>query len=103
VAKHGYHDLGRKPEEPEKVSDRYYPSLSFTTEELPDLEGKDVGDIVNLQVVGEIKGLRKEKEGTCYDIELRKASVGKLSKEEYDQLSDEEKDKYDEEEVMSRE
>lgn len=95
-------DLGHQAEAPTE-QEKYYPSLTFTTEEIPELKGKNVGDKVNLQVIGVIKGLRENDKEMSYDVEFKKCSMKKMSVEEYKNLTDEEKDKIDEEEVMSEE
>ncbi len=99
-------DLGHKSEAPTETAKQeiYYPSMTFTTEEIPALEGKKVGDKVKLFMIGEIKGLRENDEEMSYDIEFHKCELsGKVSEEEYKDMSDEEKDKADEEEILSEE
>ncbi len=101
--KNMYQDLGHKQEgAPTIGKEKYYPSLSFTTEEIPELKGKSVGDKVQLHIIGEVKGLRKNDKEMSYDIEFQKCSMKKMPKEEYDKMSDEDKDKADEEEVMEK-
>lgn len=99
------YDLGHKPEEPQKVEkqEKYYPSLSFSTEEIPDLKGREVGDKVELHIAGEVKGMRENDKETSYDIEFQKCTMKKMSKEEYMSMSDEEKDRADKEEVIGEE
>lgn len=73
--KHMY-DVGTKPQEisSSSKSEKYYPSLSFTSEELPCLKGMDVGDKINLLMQCEISGLNKNnKDKTSYTLKIKKA------------------------------
>ena len=97
-------DLGHKLEAPTDVGkEKYYPSLSFTTEEIPELKGKKIGDKIKFDMVGEIKGLRENDKEISYDVEFHKCDMQKMSKDEYMKMSDEEKDKEDEKEILSEE
>jgi hypothetical protein len=104
------HDMGEMmggevPQtEGEGKKEKYYPSINLTTEQLPDLENKKIGGEMSLHIKGLIKGIRKDKDKTSYDIELRECGMmGKVPKDEYMNMSDEEKDKTDEKEVMGEE
>ncbi|HCJ67202.1 MAG TPA: hypothetical protein DHV62_07755 [Elusimicrobia bacterium] len=105
------HDMGESagneiPQtEGEGKKEKYYPSVSLTTEQLPELGSKEIGNEVSLHIMGKIRGIRKDKEKTSYDIELRECGMmgGEIPDEdEYKKMSREEQDEADEKEVMGR-
>ncbi len=82
---------------PAKSKEPYYPSINFDAKQLPELEGKEVGDECHLMLVVKVKGVseRENKDGKTsnYDLEIRKAGIhaGKLDLE--DDKKDSEKEK----------
>jgi len=75
------HDLGHKYDDmgsgtPMKEKEVYYPSESFTKEQMPGLAGKTVGDEVTITIKAKIKLIETierdgKKEKTEYRLEFR--------------------------------
>ena len=88
----------------EGKKEKYYPSVSLSSKQLPELKGKKFEDSINIYFKGKISGLHEDyddKSEAMFDIKIMEACVKDgVSKEEYDKMSDEEKDKADEKEVM---
>ena len=81
----------------------YYPSVSLTSDEIPELDKKKIGSKVALKVIGILKGISQEKEGARYEIELRGCEpTTEIDEGEYDKMTDEEKDKIDREDVEEK-
>lgn len=94
------YNVGRKGSGCEPISEKeiYYPTLDISSEKIPELEKRKIGGNVKLSVEGVIKGMRKDKKGSNYEVEVRKCGVVKhiMNKEEYMKMSNNEKDEYDE-------
>ena len=94
-------DMGQTRETCEAISsggnkkEKYYPSVSINTEQLPELSDMKIGSKVSLHIVGKICGARQDKDNTSYDIEIRECGIGdKASKDEFMDMSEDEKDEY---------
>ena len=75
--------------------EKYYPSVSIDTEQLPELSDMKIGSKVSLHIIGKIRGARQDKDNTSYDIEIRECGIGeKASKDEFMDMSEDEKDEY---------
>ncbi len=85
----------------EKTKTKYYPSQTITSETLPELDNYDVGEEIDLHILGKIisKSERKVGEKTIceYRIESQKAGVmmmgkakmkSEMGKEQYAKIKD---------------
>ena len=104
-------DMGEEREEIQEAvpeghtkKEKYYPTMSVSSEQMPEMKGKKFGDKVSFHIMGEVTGVHEDyhnKEEVSYEIEIKQCGMmGKMSEEEYKDMSDEEKDKADEKEVM---
>jgi len=97
--------LGRKMGETSvaKSSEMYYPSMSLTSDEIPELDKKKIGSKVALKVIGILRSISQEKEGARYEVELRGCEpTTEIDEGEYDKMTDEEKDKIDRQDVEEK-
>ena len=99
-------DVGEVPQK-EIKKEKVYPSLNLSTEQLPELRSKKLGDSVELRIKGKIAGAREDydnKKEFSYDVKVMECEImGKIDRDEYLNLSDKEKDKVDEEDVLKEE
>ena len=102
-------DIGRVREEPtmegKSKKEKYYPSVSISSKQLPMLKGKKFGDNIELNIKGEIGGMHEDyddKKEAEYEIKIMQVGTNTVSKKEYDKMSDEEKDKEDEKQVLGK-
>lgn len=78
--------IGCCVEESHKSKKKYYPHEYYSTEQMPSLEGCQMGDKVKLVFEGEITGVeeRQNDEGTKinYTIEIKKGGVEAIDSED---------------------
>ena len=83
--------------------EKYYPNVSITDEQIPELKDKKIDSKVSLNIVGVIKGIREDydnKDMFMYEIEMHQGELaGKVSEKEYMDMSDEDKDEKDEKDM----
>ena len=99
--------LGRKMDDmavsSSKKGEIYYPFVSLTSDEIPELEKQKIGSKVALKVIGILRGISQEKEGARYEVELRGCEpTTEIDEGEYDKMTDEEKDKIDRQDVEEK-
>lgn len=103
-------DIGRirgtaAPVEGESKKEKYYPTVSISSKQLPMLKGKKFGDSIELHIIGEIGGMHEDyddKKEAEYEIKIMQVATDKVDKDKYLKMSDEEKDKEDEKQVMGK-
>ena len=79
-------DVAQKREEP-KMSPVHYPSFSVPLEKVPELKGKQVGDIIVMAVEARVRSVHMEGEGDIGSacLEILSAGLEKAGKEEEQQ------------------
>lgn len=85
--------------------EKYYPSVSISSKQLPMLKGKKFGDSIELHIKGEIGGMHEDyddKKEAEYEIKVMQAGTDKVGKDKYMKMSDDEKDKEDEKEILGK-
>ena len=99
--KMGKNELGTGKEGGQSV---YYPRITISASDIPQLEDYDVGDTCRAMILKKIIEKRLDDDGNeTYTFEIRKLGIvgkGPVDKKEYSKMSEEEKDKVDEEEVL---